>query len=464
MPKSKLTQRKTQHRRPAVKKKGVKFDVKMEFLKKCAEMVHKNQLSFKKVFTELSNVPQYSAYNYETSKRWFRNFVEENRAGNEFEKLHGNLVFTFDEEEILVSAALSFANFGVPLTRKRFLNITRDIFKEKVQERSLKGWYDGFLKRHDDVLCWDKVKGLSHKSFRDDIKQNVSAFIPVAKTHLDFYTKNPEKRDLLLNCDETGVDNKDFWKGLKFLTSKKALKNTIQTYQKSSKRITFLPFYSAAGHMVCSVWIIGLGKKGKNFHEIQSEMPNINNRTRNLYPKLFIFNDQGYTTKKTWKVTANFLIEVFQNYAENRKVLLTLDRLASHLDVETLEKLLVNGINTLFFSAGTTFALQPADNGFNAAFKRNLQGELVKRRLSSTEVEKDQFVPLLAAAELAEDTVSEKQMRNSFKVTGICPFSEKIIRQRIGMEDEIAEQIEHQNKEYKRSVLISSIPLSRQRL
>ena len=252
---------------------------------------------------------------------------------------------------------------------------------------------------------------------------------------------------MLLNCDETGVDNKDFWKGLKFLTSKKALKNTIQTYQKSSKRITFLPFYSAAGHMVCSVWIIGLGKKGKNFHEIQSEMPNINNRTRNLYPKLFIFNDQGYTTKKTWKVTANFLIEVFQNYAENRKVLLTLDRLASHLDVETLEKLLVNGINTLFFSAGTTFALQPADNGFNAAFKRNLQGELVKRRLSSTEVEKDQFVPLLAAAELAGDTVSEKQMRNSFKVTGICPFSEKIIRQRIGMEDEIAEQIEYQNKQ-----------------
>ena len=61
----------------------------------------------------------------------FRNFVEENRAENEFEKLHGNLVFTFDEEEILVSAALSFANFGVPLTRKRFLNITRDIFKLK---------------------------------------------------------------------------------------------------------------------------------------------------------------------------------------------------------------------------------------------------------------------------------------------------------------------------------------------
>ena len=89
---------------------------------------------------------------------------------------------------------------------------------------------------------------------------------------------------------------------------------------------------------------------------------------------------------------------------------------------------------------------------------------LVKRRLSSTEVEKDQFVPLLAAAELAGDTVSEKQMRNSFKVTEICPFSEKIIRQRIGMEDEIAEQIEHQNKEYKRSVLISSISLSRQRL
>ena len=102
MPKSKLTQRKTQHRRPAVKKKWVKFDVKMEFLKKCAEIAHKNQLSFKKVFTELSSVSQYSAYNYETSKRWFRNFVEENRAGNEFEKLHGNLVFTFDEMEILV--------------------------------------------------------------------------------------------------------------------------------------------------------------------------------------------------------------------------------------------------------------------------------------------------------------------------------------------------------------------------
>ena len=44
----------------------------------------------------------------------------------------------------------------------------------------------------------------------NDIKQNVSAFIPVAKTHLDFYTKNPEKRDLLLNCDEFDSSVKTF--------------------------------------------------------------------------------------------------------------------------------------------------------------------------------------------------------------------------------------------------------------
>ena len=109
--------------------------------------------------------------------------------------------------------------------------------------------------------------------------------------------------------------------------------------------------------MVCSVWIIGLGKKAK----ISTKF-NLKCQISATEPAIFTQSSSFSMTKdilqkKTWKVTANFLIEDFQNYAENRKVLLTLDHLASHLDVETLEKLLVNGINTFFFSAGTTFAL-----------------------------------------------------------------------------------------------------------
>ena len=263
MTKTHLTQRKSKARPPYGKKKVDKLDLKEKFLAESARKMEFEGLSFKKIFNELKQKPEFSDYHYNTCKVWFRRFSKQNERGNGLEKSHLNMLFTFEEEAVLVSAVLSFANVGVPLSKARLLDVVRKVFPEKVANQSLDGWFKRFLGRHQHILDWKPVKGLSHKSFGQDIKQNVLSFIEAAKPMLSYYTKNPEKRDLLLNCDEIPVSNKDFWQGSKFLVSRTNVKKTKQTPSKPSRAITFLPFYSAAGHMVCSVWIIGLGKKGQ---------------------------------------------------------------------------------------------------------------------------------------------------------------------------------------------------------
>ena len=183
-------------------------------------------------------------------------------------------------------------------------------------------------------------------------------------------------------------------------------------------------------------------KKGADYQEIKILRPKSTKKNRASYPKLFIFNDAGYTTKQSWEATADFLIEVFKKYAENRKVLLTLDRLASHMDASVLEKMLINGINTLFYPAGSTFALQPADNGLNMAFKKKLNRSLEFHQISSSMIDKDTFPSLLATAEMAVDEISKKEMQHSFRVTGICPFDPKIIKARMTIKSEIEDSKE----------------------
>ena len=92
--------------------------------------------------------------------------------------------------------------------------------------------------------------------------------------------------------------------------------------------------------------------------------------------RMYAWNKSGWVSKQIWLQSVNKFIKIMKTLFNGRRVVLILDRLAAHLDLEILSLLLKNNIYTFFIPTKSSHLVQPLDQLIFANFKKVLRQKI----------------------------------------------------------------------------------------
>jgi hypothetical protein len=312
---------------------------------------------------------------FESTRSWFRRW---DKNGG---RRHGNQLFGAQVEEELVGMLEGWSLLDRPVTRAVFLRHVTVLRPDKSKWNAA-GWYTTFLRRHEDRLSPRVLKGLERERVDTSVLTQTIEFV---NWFNDWFKQKGLSTTVLINADETRVrieGEQQKGKGIESTQKKKA--SSIKA--SAGDAATHIPFHTAEGKMVISVFVLPLDAKGEsNFY-----LRDLTRGKRGSHPTFYCFTETGWMNSETWVEVLKKLNEVLEKKYPGLEPCLLLDKLAVHMQDDALRYCVWNRMHVAFFPAHATHFLQPSDNLLFTVFKKGLyhrlQAALVGVRVNHTDL------------------------------------------------------------------------------
>lgn len=336
-------------------------------------------------------------------------------------RVNGKRIFTFEEEETILGILQAWSLLNRSLCRQELMLIARSLRPDR-QDWDAMSWSVGFLERHKARLACAQLKGLSFERVKPVTLVAVEKFI---EWFQQWKRDNKLCGRALLNADETRVtvDINQLCTKLIECKEKEKKSSLVAT---AGKGATYIPFHSAAGSMIMSVFVVPFDANG--FADFQ--LDEVRCQRRDTHPVYFAFTETGWMNSVTWLATMDILKKEMEIQHPGLRVGLLLDQLKVHLDADSLVYCSSNDIAVGFFPPHCTHFLQPSDDVLFTNFKKSL------RRMAATtlhvlrEDDKDLGSRLIGIAQSILGTLSPEIIKRSWANTGMFPFEKEKIKER----------------------------------
>lgn len=218
----------------------------------------------------------------------------------------------------------------------------------------LSGWFHRFMHRHSPNLCIKALEGIKSSRVSNTQPYYANEF---AKIYEDIVVGQHFDEENVINADETKIRIDPSNSNFKAITCNSKSKNTTVVKQ-NKKWATFVPFHSNK-KLVLAVIIIPFTKKNK----VSIKLRRHDYFLRSTGTKVFYtFNKSGCMNTKLWQEIL-ILFKAEMNFLyPNKKTVLLLDNLNSHVNVDILHWSIQNNIQMLFFPKYSSSYLQPSDD------------------------------------------------------------------------------------------------------
>jgi hypothetical protein len=244
-------------------------------------------------------------------------------------------------------------------------------------------WFRRFKERSHSQLWFSSSKTIDASRIYDVSDESIEDFM-VQSAKLAENTKL--QPCFVFNIDESPCDA--LRSTLKVMLDRNALHTGVIKLPWDSLR-TIVPVVAADGSIFMILFIYQDGSKKAPPLSMKPWMGSQNrNGLRSSIDYYYATTSKGYMIKELWKMLIDKFVEKLTPIKNGADALVYMDRLASHLDLESTKKLVEHGIEVLFLPPHTTHRIQPLDQAPLANFKRALcrekHGEL-HRRLNQEE-------------------------------------------------------------------------------
>ena len=350
--------------------------------------------------------------NFESTRSWFKRW-KKNKGRRD-----GNQLFGAKIEEELVGMLEGWSLLNRPVPRHLFLQHVRQLRPDK-SDWDPAGWYTSFLTRHKVRLSPRVLKGLERERVDNSV---LAQTIEFANWFNDWFTQKGLSTKVLMNADETRVrieGEQQKGKGIESTQKQKASAVKAQ----AGDAATYVPFHTALGEIVMSVFVLPLDAKGmSNFY-----LRDLTRASRGSHPTYYCFTETGWMNSDTWLEVLKKLKEVLAEKFPGLEPCLLLDKLAVHMNDDALRYCVQNRLHVAFFPAHATHFLQPSDNLLFTVFKKGLYRQLQTALLGVRVNHTDLGAILVAIAQDLEVKLTPSLISASWRNTGLHPWDKKKI-------------------------------------
>lgn len=351
------------------------------------------------------------------------------RAQQQKDRPHKNMEFSEIEEKIICAFCLAMATRGAPLTKRILIDFVKKLFK-KSDSWSGRGWFDGFKKRHSDLLSFSAGKGLDPERVSKVTQVHIEKFINSFNYLLEY---NKYQSDYVINVDESPCNFRNYRTSKVVKSAKSKRQGTIKTPQSPLR--TIIPFVAASGKVWMVVYVFKQISPKSATAKNAIVLRAVKRQSRGTWPSYYATTANGYVTNDLWNNIIGKFVEVISPVKGNLPALLLLDRVGPHLQDSSLTALFKKDISTLFLPAHTSHIVQPLDDLIFATLKKvgiNAMTKLITwRQIRGENLTSVVQEALIEAEQSAFNTTT---IVASFKNTGIWPFDEKLVCERFSKE------------------------------
>lgn len=337
-------------------------------------------------------------------------------------KLHGNALFSAEEEEAFVGLLQGFSMLSRGLTKQAFI---RSVMAAKPELTKAKkgwdadGWFAKFMQRHSTRLTQRTIKGLKSERLGDDVEAQVKDFV---QWFPDWMASKGLSTKGLVQADETRIkiDNSQHKAKTIEVKGKRKYGGVEAT---KGKAASMIPFFSTDGALIMLVYVIPSDSSGVSSFFLRE----ISRSSHDSVPTYYMFTDTGLVDEDAWLAILKTFKKEWDLRNPGLEPVLLLDKLAVHMTDASLLYCLENHIHTAFFPANATHFLQPADDKLFANFKRALQRALQQYLVSIRHNSRDLGAALLGLAQDLVGMMTKPVILASWRDTGIHPWNAELI-------------------------------------
>ena len=354
-------------------------------------------------------------------------------------RVHGNAIFTEDQELVIVGMCLGLADLHLPATTPVVQHMATRVAEclgiELPAGHASEAWVRRFVHRHRTLLSFRKCSALPTKTRKRNIMDMVGAFEKVWPRHLQELGNGPDR---IINADEAPL------RGLSTFANKLRVcrPGSDAPYfraPKAGKHVTVLPFVSAAGEVVAIFYILAgrLAADGKLEVPVHMKHPDHSasaqgsRRTRGRWPRYYCASKTGYVTTEMWRNIVAKVIRLYRRDGPKPDPSFLMDQYAAHVNLDTVDFMLEQRTHPVFLPANTTHHLQPLDNGLFASFDRAL-ARAAQAHVGMLGEWKRPFSELLVqlAPSVEADVFTPEAIMGAFERTGISPWRQEVFHER----------------------------------
>lgn len=354
-------------------------------------------------------------------------------------RVHGNSIFSAEEEEALLAMILAYDRIDMPLNIAGFKAHVKKFAGDR-KMANFDAWKKSFFSRHKDRVVLRKAKNLKAERKNPEMYLKVVNWVgEVERIMCD----SGLSWKALVNADETRINLMGDQQTASVLTDAKgsgsgSRSKVSKQGADASRFVTMLPFTQATGELLMVVYVLPMDKNNKTttFHLMQRKT-----RGRGTYPVYLMFSKTGYLQKNQWLLAVEKFREVWFQRNPGLKPILVLDQLAAHRSEEALTYYLENDIIALYLVACSTHFTQPQDDLIFANFKRAVYRYLEAQQSTIAIWKRTIGQMLFMAAQEAESKLTKEVIEASFRNVGLYPFDKERIlenaKKNCHVEDEV---------------------------
>ena len=338
-------------------------------------------------------------------------------------------LLTLEEEIVLVGIIAALFEKDIPINKKCLCAIVNVLLKKKDGiERSETNLYNivkGFLSHHAGIISERKSQALPKKRDSDTVLVCTRNWVEWMQKQVDHQGSHYFQTKTVLNADETRFTYSA--KGeLVFVRS--GTGDVAQLDYRDKSVLSALPFLSAAGEVICVVYVAK-----QEATTIESDLATacwpehdiIYPGKKISYPTAFSVTKTGFMTGKLFSAALSYFGKQWQVLYPGLQCYLFLDNLACHLTFEVASVAASWGIVLVYLPKNTSHFLQPCDDSIFAMAKKTHAGLL--RKFKTGSMIRGQPILMkginVTAAYMAMNVALKKEIiQSGFRNTGLWPF------------------------------------------
>lgn len=344
-------------------------------------------------------------------KRW-------KKAGG---KHHGNRLFLDEEEEGFVGLIQGWSLLNRPLSGKIILEEIKSLYPD-LKDWNGESWLRRFTDRHESRFSARTVKGLKSERVSNNVTDQVQEFVSWFEP---WFAGKGISHSVLINADETRVQIEGGQHRTKVFEAKSKTKASALEATRT-KSASYIPFHTATGKMIMSVFVLPIDKKGNSSFFLKE----VTYPRRGSHPTFYAFTETGWLNSDTWlKILETLQAQLSLQYPGLEACLL-LDNLSVHMTSKCLKFCKTNKIHVAFFPANSTHFLQPSDDKLFTNFKKLLYSKLGEKLVTIGHNQKELGALLVGIAQDCENMLTPTVIKASWRDTGIYPWDSRLILER----------------------------------
>lgn len=341
-------------------------------------------------------------------------------------KIHGNQLFTIDEEMAIVSLVSAFSRKKTPLQPKEIIDIVKRRFKKQDSWNGCQ-WFAGFKKRWKKQIKIRTVSPIQPERLSQSTREDVDRFTE----QMDWVNeKYSFQGKYIINADESRADS-PYYQRFKAIFENGAQK-CDSVFPHKDSLYTVLPFCGSDG----TIWLVLLVYKGSERADGYIYMDNVpisrrQPKTRGSFSIFYAVTDTGFMKDDLWNHVCHLLISILKPQLNGAHALLIIDNCSVHTAEDTLFDLHENNIVTIFLPPHTTHWSQPLDNGCFAPL-RVLAKKFHRQKLLGPITSGK--VPNNIVGEIITESIryasTKKVISSSFVNTALVPWNKKLFMEK----------------------------------